>query len=201
MLSLPHYTIAGLDYGSKLAGTTVLAVPDQEGYVHFFASSKGRDADAMLAERLLALRPRRVFIDAPLSLPGAYLGMEGCSDYFFRLGDRELRAMSPMFLGGLTARAIQLKNRMLPEEIQFLETYPAGWVRTLPELMQEYRTKTLSPETFSQKIVEKLPLILPSGSILSWHHADALIALVCGIRYENQVHTTFGSPREGEIVI
>lgn len=201
MLRLPEYTIAGVDYGSKLAGTTVLAVSDAAGEVRFYSSRKGKDADAMLKEQILALQPRRVFIDAPLSLPGVYRQLVGCNDYFFRQADQELRAMSPMFLGGLTARAIQLKDYFHPQRIQFVETYPGGWVRQFSPEMSGYKDKSTDPEYFSLKIVESLPLFFRKESIQNWHHADALIALVSGLRYENQQHTIFGSTPEGEVVI
>ncbi|WP_224996837.1 hypothetical protein [Cesiribacter sp. SM1] len=200
MLNLPQFAIAGVDYGSKLAGTTVMAVL-VAGEIKLFSSRKGEDADIFLAGLTEEFRLRKVFIDAPLSLPGVYSGLQHCTDYFYRKADRELRAMSPMFLGGLTARAIQLKNKLLPSKVQFFETYPSGWVRFFATEAVGYRSKAEEPAIFCQKNVEIHSLITRPFAISSWHHADALIALMCGLRYENQVHTTYGNPEEGEIVI
>jgi uncharacterized protein len=89
-----------------------------------------------------------VCIDAPLSLPGVFTGLAGCDDYFYRASDRALRAMSPMFLGGLTARAMRLANHSASRlarraaqreheqndehgHIHFYETYPAEAARRL----------------------------------------------------------------------
>ena len=201
MLKLPPYTIAGIDYGSKLAGTTVLAVQEPGSGVQLFCSQKGKDADIFLQDLIRQFQPRRVFIDAPLSLPGVYRQLPDYDDYFFRKADRALHAMSPMFLGGLTARAIQLKNKLLPDKVQFIEAYPAGWVGLCAPAVSGYKDKSTSPDDFFLKILGNYPLIILPGSIATWHHADALIALMSGLRYENQQHKIFGDPEEGEIVI
>ncbi|AHM60426.1 hypothetical protein D770_10845 [Flammeovirgaceae bacterium 311] len=200
MLKLPDFTIAGIDYGSKLAGTTVMAVLSA-GEIIFFSSPKGKDADFFLVELIERFMIQKVFIDAPLSLPGVYTQLPDCTDFFYRKADRQLKAMSPMFLGGLTARAIQLKNKMLPAKVQFHETYPSGWVRISAPEAVGYRSKVVSPEVFCQNNVEIYPLITRTNVIVNWHGADALIALQSGLRYECQLHKTFGDPAEGEIVI
>jgi uncharacterized protein len=201
MLQLPPYPIAGLDYGSKLAGTSVLALLQPEGKVELFCSTPKRDADAFLMQLLLEHSPRRVFIDAPLSLPGVYQKLPGYSDFFYRRADRALRAMSPLFLGGLTARAMQLNDKMIPHKIQFLETYPAGWVRFFGTDVWGYRAKGGDPELFCKKLTCNSPFLTRLSACTTWHHADALISLLSGLRYENQTHSTFGAAEEGEIVI
>lgn len=200
-LTLPPYPIAGVDYGSKLAGTTVLALLSPAGEIQFFCSERKKDADFFLKKLLLQSRPERVFIDAPLSLPGVYGQLPGCKDFFYRKADRELQAMSPMFLGGLTARAMQLRNNMLPENILFLETYPAGWVRFLGAGLQEYRKEKQPSVDFLSKIVDNSPVFIRPSDCASWHHVDALIALLSGLRYENQQHRIFGMAAEGEVLI
>jgi hypothetical protein len=93
--------LCGVDYGSKLAGTTVTCTLDApSGQVHFQKSAPREDADAFLRNYLLQSQPAFIFLDAPLSLPGVYRGLAGCRDYFYREADRQLGAMSPMFLGG-----------------------------------------------------------------------------------------------------
>lgn len=128
----------GIDYGSKLAGTTVLCW-EQDGQLHYQQSEKKKDADQWLIQLIQELSPPEVFIDAPLSLPAAYHGKG--EDFFYRDCDRELRAMSPMFLGGLTARAMKLRHLLSPQQIVFQETYPAELVRNLPDLKECYLKK------------------------------------------------------------
>ena len=102
--------IAGVDFGSKLSGQTVVAILDND-IIQVQRSEKGKDADDFLLGVLEATKITLVGIDAPLSLPGLYLG--NGSDYFFREADRDLGAMSPMFLGGLTARAIRIRDKLV----------------------------------------------------------------------------------------
>ena len=139
--------------------------------------------------------PTQVFMDAPLSLPGVYRQLPGCHDYFFREADRALRAMSPLFLGGLTARAMQLAATT-PDAITFYETYPSAVARLLQLEAVGYK-KTLPP------VVEALQQICPvpflPAEVTSWHHADALLAWMAGERFQRQVHITYGVPDEGQI--
>jgi hypothetical protein len=104
--------VAGIDYGSRSSGNTIMAWSLAGGNVSFFRPEKGLDADVAVFRVLTEMRPATVGIDAPLSLPGRYRDLPGCSDYFYRHCDRELKAMSPMFLGGLTARAMRLSDQM-----------------------------------------------------------------------------------------
>ena len=116
----------GIDYGSKLAGTTVVCL-ENAGTLELHQSQKGKDADLFIRNLINLFRPEKVFIDAPLSLPAAYYGIG--SDYFYRVCDRELKAMSPMFLGGLTARAIKLASSH--PDVEFFETYPKALAQHL----------------------------------------------------------------------
>ena len=128
----------GIDYGSKLAGTTVVTY-DKDGKLYQKSSAKKQDADRMILSWVQSLKPDFVFIDAPLSLPAAYFGKG--ENYFYREADIELKAMSPMFLGGVTARAISLKKQIEAEGVEVFETYPGGLVRSKPELKAHYNKK------------------------------------------------------------
>ncbi|MBK9525389.1 MAG: hypothetical protein IPO39_11705 [Bacteroidetes bacterium] len=99
--------LAGIDFGSKMAGTTVIAVAGKTT-IRLFSSRKNEDADSFLSVLVKEKGIEELFIDAPLSLPGVYRGILSGNDYFFRESDRVLKAMSPMFLGALTARAMKL---------------------------------------------------------------------------------------------
>lgn len=94
---------AGVDYGSKLAGTTVITFLSQNQLVTY-QSPKGKNADDWLKNLLSTQKIGTIYIDAPLSLPSAYCGKG--DNFHYRKADQMLHAMSPMFLGGLTARAI-----------------------------------------------------------------------------------------------
>ena len=63
--------IAGIDFGSQLAGTTVIC-REVEGQIALFRSPKGGAADRFLEEHFSALPPCLIGLDAPLSLPGVY---------------------------------------------------------------------------------------------------------------------------------
>lgn len=191
--------MVGIDYGSKLAGTTVLAYSHDRQEVRFLASRKGEDADDFLLKIILGLRPEQVFIDAPLSLPGVYKGLEGFNDYFYRQADRVLKAMSPMFLGGLTARAMQLSAALEKENIRCVEAYPAALARHLDFQVHGYKKKKESFFFLKEQIKEKYHLIFPDGMPYSWHYFDALLALVSAFRAENQSVASEGAEEEGLI--
>ncbi len=192
--------IAGIDYGSRLAGTTVIAFLNEENAIEFAVSKKNKDADRFILDWVVEYQPTHIFLDAPLSLPGIYSNLTGYQDFFYRQADQVLKAMSPMFLGGLTARAMQLKTRLSKQNIQTFEVYP-GYLAKVLEL----------DRTLYKKQKEHIPLIattlsrsldLPLASLPSdWHHVDALLALLSGIRYSRGQHLTFGNSQEGLIIV
>ena len=182
-----------IDYGAKFAGTTVLcwAVNDQ---LHFAQSTKKQDADIFLKKYIAELKPDTVFMDAPLSLPGVYSG-DG-ADYFYRQCDREVGAMSPMFLGGLTARAMQL--RAIFSEILFYETYPAQLRRTvLPEAIF-YKKEKLGIFCELLKNILPFPFVVQPAN---WHQVDATLAWLSGWRFINGEVQIYGDKKEGTIVV
>ena len=115
----PNVKWIGIDYGAKLSGNTAV-VWEEKGGLFCTQSAKGKDTDKWLGELIYSLQPEDIFIDAPLSLPAVY--SHSGSDYFYRRCDRECKAMSPMFIGGLTARAMRLKDTL--SEFNWHETYP-----------------------------------------------------------------------------
>ncbi|MEZ5058281.1 MAG: hypothetical protein R2879_14700 [Saprospiraceae bacterium] len=188
--------IAGIDYGSKLAGTTYVAY-DQNGQIHLTGVEKKKDADLWLQNLIPELKPEYIFMDAPLSLPGVYSG-DG-EDYFYRKADRDCMAMSPMFLGGLTARAMRLKAFFKKIDLKIFETYPARVVDTQPGLPDLYRKKD---KNALQPFVEKLEKLLPYDFAKrpeTWHEADAILAWLSGFRYAMGKALSFGDEKEGLI--
>ncbi|MFY8020692.1 MAG: hypothetical protein ACOVP1_05820, partial [Bacteroidia bacterium] len=49
--------IAGIDYGSKLAGTTAIAMLDEKRNFSFIQSQKNEDADEMILQMLHTFQP------------------------------------------------------------------------------------------------------------------------------------------------
>lgn len=195
------WNIVGIDYGSKLAGTTVIAGLT-EGKIQLDSSEKKKDADAFILEWVEKSKPQFIFIDAPLSLPGVYTQLPNCQNYFYRKGDSELGAMSPMFLGGLTARAMKLKKQLEAENIKVLEVYPGQMAKKL--FLKEIGYK--KQLNYLPAVLEKLLPLLEefdweAQSVNSWHHLDALLALLSGIRYMKNIHNVFGDKEEGVIIV
>ncbi|MCC5920128.1 MAG: DUF429 domain-containing protein [Cyclobacteriaceae bacterium] len=193
-------TIAGVDYGSKLAGTTVLAVcTTQDRQVSVYSSKKKQDADRMLVDLSKSLMPDRIYLDAPLSLPGVYRDLEGYSDYFYRKCDQELSAMSVMFLGGLTARAMKLSKELNTRGIDVKEVYPGHLARmwSLQELSYKKELSAL-PNCLSF-LIDQTRLNIDPSLITNWHEFDALLALSSGLRDWQGEAKVYGKPEEGLI--
>lgn len=191
-------TIIGIDYGSKLVGTTVIArVAD--GKVHFSQSEKKKDADQFILDQLAAEAPTIIFLDAPLSLPGAYF--DRGTDFFYRAADRSLKAMSPMFLGGLTARAMRLTKQLNGLGHQVVEVYPGGLARKLDFPKDQYKKQKIHLPSILKLITSQIPIKFVKTDLITWHHLDALLACWTGWRYHEGVAEGFGEPEEGEIWI
>ena len=193
----------GIDYGSKLAGTTVVCTLNEvTGRVHFRTSAPKGDADAFLLDYLLQTQPELIFLDAPLSLPGVYLGLPECRDYFYREADRQLGAMSPMFLGGLTARAMQLAATLRQNGLAVYETYPAAQARRLNLQPEGYKKEPAAIEPVLGQIQKNHPALCSEMTgATSWHHVDALLALLAALRFTRGQHLVYGNAEEGVIVI
>ncbi len=194
--------VFGIDYGSKLSGNTVLCIFDH-ARIHFMSVDKGVDADAFLYKAAEHFKPERLAIDAPLSLPGVYFGLEGCSNYHFREADLELNAMSPMFLGGLTARAMQLSERFRALGIDVFETYPRALSRQFELAEIGYQASKLGLSACKLKIRALLnPAIsIDLSEIVDWHHFDALLALMSCLNCVAGTQKVYGRPDEGQIFV
>ena len=188
----------GIDFGSKLAGTTAITyvVDDQ---LKIAQITKGQDTDKWLVKTIKDLNLDYVFIDAPLSLPGAFFG--NGFDFSYRKADRLIGAMSPMFLGGLTARAIKLKSELSINGVTCIEVYPSGYIRNQPNLKVYYDKKNIA--TLSKMADELLPC-LPheiGDKPTNYHQLDSLICWYIGYKYLNGNAQSLGDPEEGMIWI
>lgn len=190
--------ICGVDYGSKMAGTTAIASLNlSDSAVRVFASAKNKDADLWISEWLLAYGPDAVFLDAPLSLPGVYRGLADFSDYFYRGCDRQAGAMSPMFLGGLTARAMRLTS--LHTQFQWFEAYPGGLARKFHLADLGYKQAAEHIPRVVAELAKQFRLQIPH--LNSWHQVDAVLAMLVGLRHRQGVATALGNQVEGLIWI
>ncbi len=196
--------IIGIDYGAKLAGTTVICHYQMATQVfRFYQSEKKKDADHFAKQILLQVKPSVILIDAPLSLPGIYRyeSEPEFNDHFYRKADRALNAMSPMFIGGLTARAMKLCQALEKEGMECLETYPAILARRYELKKLGYKKSKQNIAACLQAIQAAFPLVLPKEQITNWHQFDALLACWSAYRYHHKKHDTYGDEREGQIII
>ncbi len=189
--------IAGVDYGSKFAGTTAIAWL-ADGGIHLAQSVKKGDADAWLMDQLLTLHVKIMFIDAPLSLPSVYSNPDRADgdDYFYRAADRAAGAMSPMFIGGLTARAMRLTEALLPMES--VEVYPKLLAQEMNLTDIGYKQKDGDLKACCDRIEEALNVPF-EGVPDNWHALDAVLALYTGIRWLDGRAKRFGELEEGLI--
>lgn len=190
---------AGVDYGSKLAGTTVICYANERAEINFLASAKKQDADAMLYDFFASSHISLICLDAPLSLPAAYKFPSTSEDYFYRKADKMLKAMSPLFLGGLTARAMQLKHRLNQSGKEVIEVYPAALARHLKLKERGYKEINTPLAPLTQELSEMYELNLNIEELNSWHHFDSLLCYISGLRYLNAEHISVGNEEEGMI--
>lgn len=185
----------GVDYGSKLAGTTVICYESSSG-LSFLQSEKKKDADAFISKFLAENSRAQVFLDAPLSLPSAYF--EKGSDFFYRDCDKQTKAMSPMFLGGLTARAMKLRHRH--KEHEFFESYPAFLIKDELGYSDLYLKKSKYSADLHRKLADDFNLSFMDEP-QNWHQLDALCCWLIGMRYQNKACVILGDPDEGLIYV
>ncbi len=188
----------GVDFGARTAGTTAAAFL-KDGKLYVSSVKNNEDADKWLRNQIEDYNPRFVFIDAPLSLPMIYTRKIENPDYFYRQADRETKAMSPMFIGGLTARAIKLKDEYADKQIEFLESYPKKVSEiTMKEFHLKYKEKEYRTD-YLAKLEETCGFPFTKEPA-NWHEADAVLAWLGGKRYLNGTALQAGNPEEGIII-
>lgn len=191
---------AGADYGAKLAGTTVLAFVVGKT-IQFLQSEKKRDADVFLVTHIQQLQITQLFLDAPLSLPGVYQKMPDYNDYFYRKADKELKAMSAMFLGGLTARAMRLKHHLAQQNVEVMETYPSYWAKQFGLGAHHYKKQKAHLEACTEFLLPQLNLPYTIAPIENWHQMDALLAFYSAWRHQRGESIKIGDEEEGFLIL
>lgn len=193
----------GIDYGARYAGTTVIATLSGNGSkVVFEASAKKQDSDRFILDYFSGNPPATIFFDAPLSLPIVYSTPDHPdADYFYRDCDKALGAMSPMFLGGLTARAMSLAVQLRQMGHAVVETYPGALARNMGLKQLGYKAKASEIPVCLETLVSQIELDVDVASVKTWHHFDALLALCSAHRHISNTAESFGSASEGLIVV
>jgi predicted nuclease with RNAse H fold len=191
--------LAGIDFGSKRSGNTVIAYQDERGVLTVHKVEKDEDADAFILSFIDTYPVSNICIDAPLSLPGVYRNLPGAEDFFYRVCDRLASAMSPMFLGGLTARAMKLEKEVKKLGIDMYETYPGYIIRKSDMNFNGYKKDPAAISHCAELLANDHQLTLDIDDIRTWHHFDAVIALLTAIRIDQGTANTLGNPDEGLI--
>lgn len=192
--------VVGIDFGSKLSGFTAIALRDSNGEIHVLQSEKKKSADIWLKEILTKVKPDVIGIDAPLSLPGVYRGLLGLKNYHYRACDQEVGAMSPLFLGGLTARAMEIKS-WAEESLSttVIEVYPKLIAQKIALDNKLYKkSHGYLSEALNRLITEK-SLEIKTNSVDNWHQFDALLALATSLRFVAGKAEEIGRKDEGII--
>lgn len=191
----------GVDYGAKLAGTTAAAMV-LNNELHLMQCGKNLDADVWLQKLVAELNPKVLYMDAPLTLPKVYSteAPHAEADFFYRQADREVNAMSPMFIGGLTARAMKLRTQLAAQGIAMLETYPAQANRLLLPHLQGYKKAPIAIPEYTDALKGLVKYKLAQEP-QNWHQVDAILAWLSGHRHNLGKAILYGDPREGRIIV
>ncbi|MEL7432249.1 MAG: hypothetical protein AAGI90_06995 [Chlamydiota bacterium] len=184
---------AGVDYGAKFRASTAITFLKKKT-ITTVLSPKKTDVDLWLEDFLQKEGIHVVFMDAPLSLPKIYFDpLDQESSHHFRQVDRELGAMSPLFLGGLTARAMAFKQKIEKRGATVLETYPSAILR------KRFSEKTLDEALLL--IASEVEFAFPSIDGMNPHEKDSILAWYAGYRYHKKESMIFGRKEEGQIFL
>lgn len=194
--------IIGIDYGAKLAGTTVIARMYDHNKVDFFASEKNRDADNFILNFMQENEDVWLaYLDAPLSLPKVYSNKTEDGNYFYREADQATGAMSPMFLGGLTARAMKLSVQITKLGVKVVETYPSKLAEVLELKNKGYKKNMAELSNFCDRLKKISDFKFDNDAVKTWHHFDSLLCLYSAKRFEMQAAIVYGNREEGTITV
>lgn len=192
--------LAGIDFGSKLSGFTAIAIYEKSA-IEIIPTQKGKDADQVVDQTFEGKSSGIVCIDAPISLPLKYTEPHKASDYFYRQCDKELSAMSPMFIGGLTARAMKQVEKMQKQGYKVFESYPKALAIEFGLDNNKYKKEKDYISECLVHLEKHSALPLDNISINNWHEFDALLCLIGAERISKGIAKTFGDKKEGLIYV
>jgi hypothetical protein len=82
-----------------------------------------------------------------------------------------------------------------------LETYPRKMAELLGLPMSMYKNQKGDLHHFVDHLTEKLGVRINVAQIATWHHLDALLAFLSGLRYLEHTNQEYGIEEEGLIYV
>ncbi|MCH8555192.1 MAG: hypothetical protein LAT76_08545 [Schleiferiaceae bacterium] len=191
---------AGVSLGGKYTGDSALAIYSN-GQILIVQPDEGVDSDAFSTQVIEQFAPEIITIDAPITIPGALTKTSGCFDYHFRQADKECGCISPMIIGGRTARAIELKSVWEKLGKEVYETSPRLLARDFGLREMGYRKTGLHLRNCAALLKASFnpDINLAERDISNWTRLDALLALMTAMKIETKTATSIGNPEEGLI--
>ena len=106
-------------------------------------------------------------------------------------------------MGGLVARAIELKTQLRALGLSVFETYPKILANRLKLINCDYKGSPQSLAGCTEEVLKVIPesIHVDKEEIKTWHHLDALLALISAINSLFKKPETYGHKQEGLIYI
>jgi len=156
--------------------------------------------DEEILQKIRALKPDVIAIDAPLSLPPGRTSIEERTDMHLRKCDRELLKRGikilPITLGGmrkLTQRGIRLKRLLEAEGFRVIEVYPGG-AQDVLGIPRKSRGRTPLLEGLKKLGIRGL------RKKMSDHELDAVTSAFVGKLFLEGKSETLGDPKRGIVM-
>ncbi len=189
--------IFGIDYGSKLAGTTVIAMGDHPERLRFFCSCKNADADTFIGQLIQELRPSLIGIDAPLSLPLVYQQPDLSEASFLQTGRQSDQCHVSNVFRGTNCQSYAAQS--IFSSVDWIEVYPGGLVKIAQLEGYSKKDKSLIP-AFIGMLKAKYGISVDQ-EVKTWHEVDAMLAWFASYRYLHGHAIAYGNPAEGLIFV
>lgn len=200
---LMSHLMFGIAYGSKLSGNTVISIM-KNNKIYFLDVDENVDCDEFILNAARHFKPEIVYINAPLSVPAVYKCVNGFKDHQFRKADKELCSISPMIIGGVTARAIELKEKLEAElETKVYETCSKSQAKNYCLDQHGYKKNGLHLVSCRNHIGAQLSkkVMFDCTDVKTWNHLDAFLSLITAMRFVMGMANSHGDPDEGLIYV
>lgn len=181
--------LIGIDLGGRTTGKTAVSVYNSENNIVKVIGVKEIEKitsgiDENFIEFLNELNGNIIGIDAPLSLPDFTQ-----KDYLYRSGDREVKALSPMTIGEITARAIFLNSKL---NCEVIEVYPKSVLQFLGLQSTKYKNNEKLLRNITNIVISKYKMI-PNQFEMINDNVDSLLSLVAVIHYFRNSYRNIGN--------